>query len=155
MKTKSTIKLFATAILATAAIGTTDVINTAQNVFASEVTVTARDGFPTVTFETDPVFKTFEDASSYAAGHAADILDATEGYKDYSLSAEPALDGTSNYLVSGEIRAYQDYSGASVTVEEAKANIEASARKVVEDAKPATPPLPMWLGNRKIVQPIA
>ena len=142
MKTKSTIKLFATAILATAAIGAADVVNTAQNAFASEVSVTSRDGFPAVTFETDAVFKSFEDANSYAEGHAAEILDATKGYKDYSLSAEPALDGTSNYLVSGEIRAYKDYSGASVTAEEAKANIEASARKVVADANPSTPTTP-------------
>ena len=142
MKTKSTIKLFATAILATAAIGVTDVISTSQNVFASDVAVTTRDGFPSVTFETDPVFRSFEDASSYAEGHAAEVLDATEGYKDYSLSVEPALNGTSNYLVSGEIRAYKDYSGASVSEEEAKANIEASARKVVDDARLATPEKP-------------
>ena len=143
MKTKSTIKLFATAILATAAIGTADVVNTAHNVFASEVTVTNRDGFPAVTFETDAVFKSFEEANSYAEGRATEILDSTKGYKDYSISAEPALDGTSNYLVSGEIRAYKDYSGASVTAEEAKANIEDAARKVVNDAgKPVTPVTP-------------
>mgnify|MGYP000982181315 CR=1 FL=1 len=53
--------------------------------------------------------KNFDEANSYAEGHGAEILDATKGYKDYSLKAEPALNGTSNYLVSGEIRAYKDY----------------------------------------------
>ena len=79
----------------------------------------------------------FEEANTFAEGRAAEILEATDGYKDYSLNAAPALDGTSNYLVSGEIRAYKDYSGASVTAEQAKKNIEAAARKVVIDANPS------------------
>ena len=137
MKTKSTIKLFATAILATASIGVASAITQSNSAIANEVTVTERDGFPTVTFETDAVFKNFEEANAYAEGRAAEILDSTDGYKDYSLNAGPALDGTSNYLVSGEIRAYKNYSGASVTAEQAKKNIEAAARKVVNDANPS------------------
>jgi len=137
MKTKSTIKLFATAILATASISVASAITQSNSAIANEVTVTERDGFPTVTFETDAVFKSFEEANAYAEGRAAEILDSTDGYKDYSLNAGPALDGTSNYLVSGEIRAYKNYSGASVTAEQAKKNIEAAARKVVNDANPS------------------
>ena len=137
MKTKSKIKLFATAIIATASIGVAGAITQSNTVTANEVTVTERDGFPTVTFETDAVFKNFEEANTFAEGRAAEILEATDGYKDYSLNAAPALDGTSNYLVSGEIRAYKDYSGASVTAEQAKKNIEAAARKVVKDANPS------------------
>ena len=137
MKTKSTIKLFATAILATASISVASAITPSNSAIANEVTVTERDGFPTVTFETDAVFKSFEEANAYAEGRAAEILDSTDGYKDYSLNAGPALDGTSNYLVSGEIRAYKNYSGASVTAEQAKKNIEAAARKVVNDANPS------------------
>ena len=137
MKTKSKIKLFATAIIATASIGVAGAITQSNTVTANEVTVTERDGFPTVTFETDAVFKNFEEANAYAEGRASEILEATDGYKDYSLNAGPALDGTSNYLVSGEIRAYKDYSGASVTAEQAKKNIEVAARKVVKDANPS------------------
>ena len=137
MKTKSTIKLFATAIIATASIGVAGAITQSNTVTANEVTVTERDGFPAVTFETDAVFKNFEEANAYAEGRAAEILDSTDGYKDYSLTAGPALDGTSNYLVSGEIRAYKNYSGASVTIEQAKKNIEAAARKVVNEANPS------------------
>ena len=137
MKTKSKIKLFATAIIATASIGVAGAITQSNTVTANEVTVTERDGFPTVTFETDAVFKNFEEANAYAEGRASEILEATDGYKDYSLNAGPALDGTSNYLVSGEIRAYKDYSGSSVTAEQAKKNIEAAARKVVNDANPS------------------
>ena len=150
MKTKSKIKLFATAVIATASIGIAGGITQSNTAIASEVTVTERDGFPTVTFETDAVFKNFEEANAYAEGRASEILEATDGYKDYSLNAGPALDGTSNYLVSGEIRAYKDYSGASVTAEQAKKNIEAAARKVVKDAnssisttKPITPTKPV------------
>ena len=132
MKTKSKIKLFANA-----SIGVAGAITQSNTVTANEVTVTERDGFPTVTFETDAVFKNFEEANTFAEGRAAEILEATDGYKDYSLNAAPALDGTSNYLVSGEIRAYKDYSGASVTAEQAKKNIEAAARKVVKDANPS------------------
>ena len=137
MKTKSTINLFATAIIATASIGVAGAITQSNTVTANEVTVTERDGFPTVTFETDAVFKNFEEANTFAEGRAAEILEATDGYKDYSLNAVPALDGTSNYLVSGEIRAYKDYSGASVTAEQAKKNIEVAARKVVNEANPS------------------
>ena len=150
MKTKSTIKIFATAILATASIGVASAITQSNSAIANEVTVTERDGFPTVTFETDAVFKNFEEANAYAEGRAAEILDSTDGYKDYSLNAGPALDGTSNYLVSGEIRAYKNYSGDSVTAEQAKKNIEVAARKVVNDAnlsssttKPVIPTKPV------------
>ena len=154
MKTKSKIKLFATAIIATASIGVAGAITQSNTVIANEVTVTERDGFPTVMFETDAVFKNFEEANAYAEGRASEILEATDGYKDYSLNAGPALDGTSNYLVSGEIRAYKDYSGSSVTAEQAKKNIEAVARKVVKDAnpslsttKPVTPTKPVDEGK--------
>ena len=146
MKTKSKIKLFATAVIATASIGIAGGITQSNTAIASEVTITERDGFPTVTFETDAVFKNFEEANAYAEGRASEILEATDGYKDYSLNAGPALDGTSNYLVSGEIRAYKDYSGATVTAEQAKKNIEAAARKVVKDANPS-------LSTTKLVTP--
>ena len=111
MKTKSKIKLFATAIIATASIGVAGAITQSNTVTANEVTVTERDGFPTVTFETDAVFKNFEEANAYAEGRASEILEATDGYKDYS--------------------------GSSVTAEQAKKNIEAAARKVVKDANPS------------------
>ena len=124
-------------IVKNAGIDLTNLTNQSNGVLTGKITETQRDGFPTVTFETDAVFKNFDEANSYAEGHGAEILDATKGYKDYSLKAEPALNGTSNYLVSGEIRAYKDYSGASVTAEQAKKNIEAAARKVVNDAKPS------------------
>ena len=137
MKTKSKIKLFATAIIATASIGVAGAITQSNTVTANEVTVTERDGFPTVTFETDAVFKNFEEANTFAEGRVAEILEATDGYKDYSLNAGPAIDGTSNYIVSGEIRTYKDYSGARVTAEQAKKNIEVAARKVVNEANPS------------------
>ena len=124
-------------IVKNAGIDLTNLTNQSNGVLTGKITETQRDGFPTVTFETDAVFKNFDKANSYAEGHGAEILDATKGYKDYSLKAEPALNGTSNYLVSGEIRAYKDYSGASVTAEQAKKNIEAAARKVVKDANPS------------------
>lgn len=124
-------------IVKNAGIDFTNLTNQSNGVLTGKITETQRDGFPTVTFETDAVFKNFDEANSYAEGHGTEILDATKGYKDYSLKAEPALNGTSNYLVSGEIRAYKDYSGASVTAEQAKKNIEAAARKVVNDAKPS------------------
>ncbi len=124
-------------IVKNAGIDLTNLANQNNGVLTGKITETQRDGFPTVTFETDAVFKNFDEANSYAEGHGAEILDATKGYKDYSLKAEPALNGTSNYLVSGEIRAYKDYSGASVTAEQAKKNIEAAARKVVNDATPS------------------
>ena len=137
MKTKSKIKLFATAIIATASIGVAGAIKQSNTVTAKEVTVTERDGLPTVTFETDAVFKNFEEANTFAEGRVAEILEATDGYKDYSLNAGPAIDGTSNYIVSGEIRTYKDYSGARVTAEQAKKNIEVAARKVVNEANPS------------------
>lgn len=124
-------------IVKNAGIDLTNLTNQSNGVLTGKITEKQRDGFPTVTFETDAVFKNFDEANSYAEGHGAEILDATKGYKDYSLKAEPALNGTSNYLVSGEIRAYKDYSGASVTAEQAKKNIEAAARKVVNDANPS------------------
>ena len=124
-------------IVKNAGIDLTNLTNQSNGVLTGKITETQRDGFPTVTFETDAVFKNFDEANSYAEGHGAEILDATKGYKDYSLKAEPALNGTSNYLVSGEIRAYKDYSVASVTAEQAKKNIEAAARKVVNDANPS------------------
>ena len=124
-------------IVKNAGIDFTNLTNQNNGALTGKITETQRDGFPTVTFETDAVFKNFDEANSYAEGHGAEILDATKGYKDYSLKAEPALNGTSNYLVSGEIRAYKDYSGASVTAEQAKKNIEAAARKVVNDATPS------------------
>ena len=136
-------------IVKNAGIDLTNLTNQSNGVLTGKITETQRDGFPTVTFETDAVFKNFDEANSYAEGHGAEILDATKGYKDYSLKAEPALNGTSNYLVSGEIRAYKDYSGDSISAEEAKKNIEAAARKVVNDAnlsisttKPVTPAKP-------------
>ena len=124
-------------IVKNAGIDLTNLTNQSNGVLTGKITETQRDGFPTVTFETDAVFKNFDEANSYAEGHGAEILDATKGYKDYSLKAEPALNGTSNYLVSGEIRAYKDYSGASVTAEQAKKNIEVAARKVVNEANPS------------------
>ena len=137
-------------IVKNAGIDLTNLTNQSNGVLTGKITETQRDGFPSVTFETDPVFKTFDEANSYAEGHGAEILDATKGYKDYSLRAEPALNGTSNYLVSGEIRAYKNYSGDSISAEEAKKNIEAAARKVVNDAnlsisttKPVTPAKPV------------
>lgn len=124
-------------IVKNAGIDLTNLTNQSNGVLTGKITETQRDGFPTVTFETDAVFKNFDEANSYAEGHGAEILDATKGYKDYSLRAEPALNGTSNYLVSGEIRAYKNYSGDSISAEEAKKNIEAAARKVVNDANPS------------------
>ena len=57
-----------------ASIGVAGAITQSNTVTANEVTVTERDGFPTVTFETDAVFKNFEEANTFAEGRAAEIL---------------------------------------------------------------------------------
>lgn len=127
MKTKSTIKLFATAILATAAIGTTDVINTSQNVFASEVTqVPNKNNVGTrTTFETDPVFNSFEDGEKYLDDYVKPTIENSR-YGYYSASVVPdGLGG--NYLVEGFIDSHSE------DEEVIKGNKE-TAQKIVENA---------------------
>ena len=127
MKTKSTIKLFATAILATAAIGTTDVINTSQNVFASEVTqVPNKNNVGTrTTFETDPVFNSFEEGEKYLDDYVKPTIENSR-YGYYSASVVPdGLGG--NYLVEGFIDSHSE------DEEVIKGNKE-TAQKIVENA---------------------
>ena len=103
MKTKSTIKLFATAILATATIGAADVVTTASNVFASEVTQAPNKhniGTRT-TFETDPVFKNFEEGEKYLDNYVKPMIENSR-YGYYTASVVP--DGLGDkYLIEGFI----------------------------------------------------
>ena len=140
MKTKSTIKLFATALLATTAIGAADIVNTTNNVFASEVTqVPNKNNVGTrTTFETDPVFNNFEEGEKYLDNYVKPTIENSR-YGYYTASVVP--DGLGGkYLVEGFIDSHSE------DEEVIKGNKE-TAQKIVDNAgkdlKPVTPEKPV------------
>ena len=127
MKTKSTIKLFATAILATATISAVNVATHPSNVFASEVTqVPNKNNVGThTTFETDPVFKNFEEGEKYLDNYVKPTIENSR-YGYFTASVVPdGLGG--NYLVSGFIDSHSE------DEEVIKGNKE-TAQKIVKNA---------------------
>lgn len=132
MKTKSTIKLFATAILATATISAVNVATHPSNVFASEVTqVPNKNNVGTrTTFETDPVFKSFEEGEKYLDNYVKPTIENSR-YGYFTASVVPdGLGG--NYLVSGFIDSHSE------DEEVIKGNKE-TAQKIVDNASKPMP----------------
>ena len=132
MKTKSTINLFATAILATATISAVNVATHPSNVFASEVTqVPNKNNVGThTTFETDPVFKNFEEGEKYLDNYVKPTIENSR-YGYFTASVVPdGLGG--NYLVSGFI------DSRSEDEEVIKGNKE-TAQKIVDNASKPMP----------------
>ena len=132
MKTKSTINLFATAILATATISAVNVATHPSNAFASEVTQSPNKyniGTRT-TFETDPVFKNFEDGEKYLNNYVKPTI-TNSRYGAFQASVVPdGLGG--NYLVSGFIDSHSE------DEEVIKGNKE-TAQKIVDNASKPMP----------------
>ena len=127
MKTKSTIKLFATAILATATINAVNVATHPSNVFASEVTqVPNKNNVGThTTFETDPVFKNYEDAEKYLDSYVKPTIEKSR-YGYFTATVLP--DGLGGkYLVEGFIDSH------STDDSVIKGNKE-TAQKIVDNA---------------------
>lgn len=127
MKTKSQIKLFATAILATATISALNVATHPSNVFASEVTqVPNKNNVGTrTTFETDPVFKNFEEGEKYLDNYVKPTIENSR-YGYFTASVVPdGLGG--NYLISGFIDSHSE------DEEVIKGNKE-TAQKIVKNA---------------------
>lgn len=142
MKTKSAIKLFATAILATAAIGAADVVNTAQKVFASEVTqVPNKNNVGTrTTFETDPVFKNFEEGEKYLDNYVKPTIENSR-YGYYTASVVPdGLGG--NYLVEGFIDSHSEDAEVIKGNKETAQKIVDNAGKDLSRTTPTTPTTP-------------
>ena len=151
MKTKSTIKLFATTILATAAIGAVDVANTAANVSASEVTqVPNKNHLGTVTrFETDPVFKNFEEGEKYLDNYVKPMIENSR-YGFYEASVVPnGLGG--KFLVECVIESLsEDESMIKGNKETAQKIVDNAGKpmpisesvKPAEEVKPLTPAKP-------------
>lgn len=132
MKTKSTINLFATAILATATISAVNVATHPSNVFASEVTqVPNKNNVGThTTFETDPVFKNFEEGEKYLDNYVKPTIENSR-YGYFTASVVPdGLGG--NYLVSGFIDSHSE------DEEVIKGNKE-TAQKIVDNASKPMP----------------
>ena len=132
MKTKSKIKLFATAILATATISAVNVATHPSNVFASEVTqVPNKNNVGTrTTFETDPVFKSFEEGEKYLDNYVKPTIENSR-YGYFTASVVPdGLGG--NYLVSGFIDSHSE------DEEVIKGNKE-TAQKIVDNASKPMP----------------
>ena len=132
MKTKSRINLFATAILATATISAVNVATHPSNAFASEVTQSPNKyniGTRT-TFETDPVFKNFEDGEKYLNNYVKPTI-TNSRYGAFQASVVPdGLGG--NYLVSGFIDSHSE------DEEVIKGNKE-TAQKIVDNASKPMP----------------
>ena len=132
MKTKSKINLFATAILATATISAVNVATHPSNAFASEVTQSPNKyniGTRT-TFETDPVFKNFEDGEKYLNNYVKPTI-TNSRYGAFQASVVPdGLGG--NYLVSGFIDSHSE------DEEVIKGNKE-TAQKIVDNASKPMP----------------
>lgn len=127
MKTKSTIKLFATAILATATISAVNISTHPSDVFASEVTqIPNKNNVGTrTTFETDPVFKNFEEGEKYLDNYVKPTIENSR-YGYFTASVVPdGLGG--NYLVSGFIDSHSE------DEEMIKGNKE-TAQKIVDNA---------------------
>ena len=132
MKTKSTINLFATTILATATISAVNVATHPSNVFASEVTqVPNKNNVGThTTFETDPVFKNFEEGEKYLDNYVKPTIENSR-YGYFTASVVPdGLGG--NYLVSGFIDSHSE------DEEVIKGNKE-TAQKIVDNASKPMP----------------
>ena len=132
MKTKSTIKLFATAILATATINAVNVATHPSDVSASEVTqVPNKNNVGTrTTFETDPVFKSFEEGEKYLDNYVKPTIENSR-YGYFTASVVPdGLGG--NYLVSGFIDSHSE------DEEVIKGNKE-TAQKIVDNASKPMP----------------
>ena len=138
MKTKSKINLFATAILATATISAVNVATHPSNAFASEVTQSPNKyniGTRT-TFETDPVFKNFEDGEKYLNNYVKPTI-TNSRYGAFQASVVPdGLGG--NYLVSGFIDSHsEDEEVIKGNKETAQKIVDNAGKNVLEDAKPS------------------
>ena len=127
MKTKNTIKLFATAILATTTISAVNIATHPSDVFASEVTqIPNKNNVGTrTTFETDPVFKNYEDAEKYLESYVKPTIEKSR-YGYFTATVLP--DGLGGkYLVSGFIDSHSE------DEEVIKGNKE-TAQKIVDNA---------------------
>lgn len=132
MKTKSKIKLFATAILATATISAVNVATHPSDVFASEVTqIPNKNNVGTrTTFETDPVFKNYEDAEKYLESYVKPTIEKSR-YGYFTATVLP--DGLGGkYLVEGFIDSH------STDDSVIKGNKE-TAQKIVDNASKPMP----------------
>ena len=132
MKTKSTINLFATAILATATISAVNVATHPSDVFASEVTqIPNKNNVGTrTTFETDPVFKNYEDAEKYLESYVKPTIEKSR-YGYFTATVLP--DGLGGkYLVEGFIDSHSE------DEEVIKGNKE-TAQKIVDNASKPMP----------------
>ena len=151
MKTKSTIKLFATAILATATINSVNVATHPSDVSASEVTqVPNKNNVGTrTTFETDPVFKNYEDAEKYLESYVKPTIEKSR-YGYFTATVLP--DGLGGkYLVEGFIDSHStDNSVIKGNKETAQKIVDNAGKpmpisesvKPAEDVKPVTPAKP-------------
>lgn len=151
MKTKSTIKLFATAILATATINSVNVATHPSDVSASEVTqVPNKNNVGTrTTFETDPVFKNYEDAEKYLESYVKPTIEKSH-YGYFTATVLP--DGLGGkYLVEGFINSRStDNSVIKGNKETAQKIVDNAGKpmpisesaKPVEEVKPVTPTKP-------------
>lgn len=152
MKTKSTIKLFATAILATATINAVNVATRPSDVSASEVTqVPNKNNVGTRTiFETDPVFKNYEDAEKYLESYVKPTIEKSR-YGYFTATVLP--DGLGGkYLVEGFIDSHStDNSVIKGNKETAQKIVDNAGKpipisdsvKPAEEVKPATPAKPV------------
>ncbi|WP_247930250.1 LPXTG cell wall anchor domain-containing protein [Streptococcus mitis] len=132
MKTKSTINLFATAILATATISAVNVATHPSDVFASEVTqIPNKNNVGTrTTFETDPVFKNYKDAEKYLESYVKPTIEKSR-YGYFTATVLP--DGLGGkYLVEGFIDSHSE------DEEVIKGNKE-TAQKIVDNASKPMP----------------
>lgn len=152
MKTKSTIKLFATAILVTATINSLNVATHPSDVSASEVTqVPNKNNVGTrTTFETDPVFKNYEDAEKYLESYVKPTIEKSR-YGYFTATVLP--DGLGGkYLVEGFIDSHStDNSVIKGNKETAQKIVDNAGKpmpisesvKPAEDVKPVTPAKPV------------
>ena len=152
MKTKSTIKLFATAILATATINAVNVATHPSDVSASEVTqVPNKNNVGTrTTFETDPVFKNYEDAEKYLESYVKPTIEKSR-YGYFTATVLP--DGLGGkYLVEGFIDSHStDDSVIKGNKETAQKIVNNASKpmpisesvKPTENVKPVTPAKPV------------
>ena len=152
MKTKSTINLFATAILATATISAVNVATHPSNAFASEVTqVPNKNNVGTrTTFETDPVFKNFEEGEKYLDNYVKPTI-TNSRYGAFQASVVP--DGLGGkYLVSGFIDSHsEDESVIKSNKETAQKIVDNASKpmpisesvKPADEVKPVTPTKPV------------
>ena len=164
MKTKSTIKLFATAILATATINSVNVATHPSDVSASEVTqVPNKNNVGTrTTFETDPVFKNYEDAEKYLESYVKPTIEKSRyGYFTATvlpdgLGGKYLIEGfidsrsTDNSVIKGNKETAQkivDNAGKPMPISESAKPVEevkpVTPTKPAEEVKPETPTKPV------------